>query len=558
MACSTARRVGTVRRRAVRCVSKEGAHTPGMFAAIKDAASNALPDTVKHAAKKKVNAWRGISEDEALVREATSSAKWGPHGEELRAMARLTLDGPSGAWRETVWRVLEERMRACDGERWRQCYKALTCCEFLVAQGHERCANDIKQSGHLERLMRFEHKDERGRDEGINVREKAKKLLALVSDPEAVREARDKAERNRGKYSGMSSEQARNRSTSMSSSSFDDGNRGSVSASASVGGRSAYEAPPPAATTAPPTSSQWDQVRVPPVKNQMEQTVNASATSFAPSPMPAARAPTTESTANDSSDDEDARPNAAPKIIFRDVAAPQQTAAAFTGAIPAFAPPPRAKNASTAAINYASGAPVAAVMPGFNAAAPATSSIDDLLGGLAAPAPVVTAPAPAASAASPWAGLDLLAGGMPSAPAPAPPVMQPQAAIDPFAAAFTNASPAPQPQPQLQPFMGDFAFAPPPQQSTAAHTQTAPYAAQPMAHAPPSSSSSDPFGLASFGKPSPPPRASASPNKSTDPIDALAALTADLGVGKPQPQSSASSASSSAASMSPFAGGSLI
>ena len=530
-----------------------------MFAAIKDAASNALPDTVKHAAKKKVNAWRGISEDEALVREATSSAKWGPHGEELRAMARLTLDGPSGVWRETVWRVLEERMRACDGERWRQCYKALTCCEFLVAQGHERCANDIKQSGHLERLMRFEHKDERGRDEGINVREKAKKLLALVSDPEAVREARDKAERNRGKYSGMSSEQARNRSNSMSSSSFDDGYRGSVSASASVGGRSAYEAPTPAATTAPTTSSsQWDQVRVPPVKNQMEQTLGASATSFVPTPIPAsmpASAPTTESTANDSSDDEDARPNAAPKIIFRDVAAPQQTAAAFTGAIPAFAPPPRAKNASTAAINYASGAPMAAAMPGFNAAAPATSSIDDLLGGLAAPAPAITAPAPAASAASPWAGLDLLAGGMPSAPVPAPPVMQPQAAIDPFAAAFTNASPAPQPQPQRQPFMGDFAFAPPPQHSSAAHTQTAPYVAQPMTHAPSSSSSSDPFGLASFGKPSPPPRASASPNKSTDPIDALAALTADLGVGKTQPHSSASS---SAAPLSPFAGGSLI
>ena len=534
------------------------AHLAGMFAAIKDAASNALPDTVKHAAKKKVNAWRGISEDEALVRDATSSAKWGPHGEELRAMARLTLDGPSGVWRETVWRVLEERMRACDGERWRQCYKALTCCEFLVAQGHERCANDIKQSGHLERLMRFEHKDERGRDEGINVREKAKKLLALVSDPEAVREARDKAERNRGKYSGMSSEQARNRSTSMSSSSFDDGYRGSVSASASVGGRSAYEAPTPAATTAPTTPSQWDQVRVPPVKNQMEQTVDASAPSFASAPMPApipASAPTTESTANDSSDDEDARPNAAPKIIFRDVAAPQQTAAAFTGAIPAFAPPPRAKNASTAAINYASGAPVAAAVPGFNAAAPATSSIDDLLGGLAAPAPAVTAPAPAASAAFPWAGLDLLAGGMPSAPVPASPVMQPQAAIDPFAAAFTKASPAPQPQPQRQSFMGDFAFAPPPQHSSAAHTQTAPYAAQPMAHAPPSSSSSDPFGLASFGKPSPPPRASASPNKSIDPIDALAALTADLGVGKTQPQSSASS---SAAPKSPFAGGSLI
>ena len=518
-----------------------------MFAAIKDAASAAVPEHVKHAAKKKVNAWRGISEHEALAREATSSAKWGPHGEELRAMARLTTQSGS-AWRETIWRVLEERMRGCEGERWRQCYKALTCCEFLVAHGHERCAQDIKASGHLQRLMRFEYKDERGRDEGVNVREKAKKLLALVSDPEAVREARDKAERNRGKYSGMSSEQARNRSSSMSSSSFDGGNSSVSAASTTAGGgfgRSAYEAP-----TAP-TASQWDQVRVPPVSSHAQRGEDASATTFAPAPTSAAT--TNKATTDDSSDDEDAaRPNAAPKIIFRDVASPRPptSAPAFSGAIPAFAPPPRAKNAATAAINYASGAPVAAAVPGMNAAPPAaTSSIDDLLGGLAAPAPAVSAPAPAA-AASPWAGLDMLAGGMASAPAS---MAQPHAAVDPFATAFSVAPPpvapaAPPQQQQQQPFMGDFAFAPPPQHASATQMRPPPYAA----HAPtPMVPSSDPFGLASFGKPSPTPHASASPKKSTKPIDALASLTADLGM-------SPNKSSSSSTPMSSFAGGSLI
>ena len=61
----------------------------------------------------------------------------------------------------------------------------------------------------MDGALRFEYKDARGKDEGVNVRHRAEKIKALVEDPRSVEEAREKAERNRGKYAGMSSEEAR-------------------------------------------------------------------------------------------------------------------------------------------------------------------------------------------------------------------------------------------------------------------------------------------------------------------------------------------------------------
>ena len=73
-----------------------------MFKAALSTIKDALPEEVKEAAKKRVNQWKGISPDEALVREATNSDKWGPHGEQLKAIARLTHDGRWPSCRRSV------------------------------------------------------------------------------------------------------------------------------------------------------------------------------------------------------------------------------------------------------------------------------------------------------------------------------------------------------------------------------------------------------------------------------------------------------------------------
>jgi len=51
--------------------------------------------------------------------------------------------------------------------------------------------------------------DEHGKDQGINVRNKVKDLVSLIQDNERLRDERKRAKKNRDKYVGMSSDDAR-------------------------------------------------------------------------------------------------------------------------------------------------------------------------------------------------------------------------------------------------------------------------------------------------------------------------------------------------------------
>ena len=48
-----------------------------------------------------------------------------------------------------------------------------------------------------------------GKDQGINVRNKVKDIIGLIQDYDRLREERKRAKKNRDKYVGMSSEDAR-------------------------------------------------------------------------------------------------------------------------------------------------------------------------------------------------------------------------------------------------------------------------------------------------------------------------------------------------------------
>ena len=152
--------------------------TATMFKAALTTIKSAIPDEVAQAAKKRVNQWKGIGDDEALVRDATNSEPWGPHGEQLRAIARLTRDGK---W-DVVREVLEKRLKSAP-EEWRRAYKALTVVEYLVANGDRAIAEDVRRRRMMDGALRFEYKDARGKDEGVNVRHRAEKIKALVEDP---------------------------------------------------------------------------------------------------------------------------------------------------------------------------------------------------------------------------------------------------------------------------------------------------------------------------------------------------------------------------------------
>ena len=185
-----------------------------------------LPHALQQKVRKGVYALKGLSECEQLVLESTDKEKWGPHGEQLKSLAEKTVAEEEGmrgrggnnnnnnnnnnneeSDTRIILRVLfENRLKKRDLE-WRLCYKALTVIDYLIANGSETIVREIQRriGRDLQPLKTFEHRDpEKGRDEGINIRQKVTNMIALLEDPERVREVREKARMNRGKYSGMS------------------------------------------------------------------------------------------------------------------------------------------------------------------------------------------------------------------------------------------------------------------------------------------------------------------------------------------------------------------
>ena len=82
--------------------------------------------------------------------------------------------------------------------------------DYLVKHGSERVITTTRDHLYdLRALEHFTHVDDKGKDQGINVRQRAKDLLSLITDDAFLREERKKAKKNRDKYVGVGSEGSR-------------------------------------------------------------------------------------------------------------------------------------------------------------------------------------------------------------------------------------------------------------------------------------------------------------------------------------------------------------
>lgn len=100
--------------------------------------------------------------------------------------------------------MIYRRFTEKSAEEWRQIYKALQLLEFLIKHGSERVIDDAR--GHitlLKMLRQFHYIDPNGKDQGINVRNRAKELSDLLGDVEKIRSERKKARANKAKYTGV-------------------------------------------------------------------------------------------------------------------------------------------------------------------------------------------------------------------------------------------------------------------------------------------------------------------------------------------------------------------
>jgi epsin len=100
--------------------------------------------------------------------------------------------------------MIYKRFTEKAAEEWRQIYKALQLLEFLIKNGSERVIDDARSHLTLLKMLRqFHFIDPNGKDQGLNVRNRAKELAELLSDVERIRAERKKARANRSKYTGV-------------------------------------------------------------------------------------------------------------------------------------------------------------------------------------------------------------------------------------------------------------------------------------------------------------------------------------------------------------------
>lgn len=138
---------------------------------------------------------------ESKVREATNNEPWGCPSSVMQEIANGTYNYQT---LNEIMPMIYKRFTEKSAEEWRQIYKALQLLEFLIKNGAERVIDDIRSHLSLLKMLRqFHYTDENGKDQGINVRNRSKELVELLSDVERIRAERKKARQTRNKYGGV-------------------------------------------------------------------------------------------------------------------------------------------------------------------------------------------------------------------------------------------------------------------------------------------------------------------------------------------------------------------
>ncbi|KAI1384338.1 ENTH-domain-containing protein [Hypoxylon trugodes] len=171
------------------------------FNSLKDQVSNLTLYDLKAGVRKVQNAVMNYTEMEAKVREATNNEPWGASSTIMQEIANGTFNYQT---LNEIMPMIYRRFTEKAAEEWRQIYKALQLLEFLIKHGSERVIDDAR--GHitlLKMLRQFHFIDQNGKDQGINVRNRAKELAELLGDVERIRSERKKARANKAKYTGV-------------------------------------------------------------------------------------------------------------------------------------------------------------------------------------------------------------------------------------------------------------------------------------------------------------------------------------------------------------------
>ncbi|KAF7974754.1 hypothetical protein HWV62_11341 [Athelia sp. TMB] len=142
-----------------------------------------------------------VSEMEAKVREATNDEPWGASSTLMQDIATGTFNFQNF---NEIMPCIYARFMEKEARQWREIYKALQLLEYLIKHGSERVVDDARSHiSTIKMLRNFHYIDDKGKDEGINVRNRSRELTELLSDVEKIRGERRKAKANKHKYTGV-------------------------------------------------------------------------------------------------------------------------------------------------------------------------------------------------------------------------------------------------------------------------------------------------------------------------------------------------------------------
>ncbi|KAI9344182.1 hypothetical protein DFJ73DRAFT_840420 [Zopfochytrium polystomum] len=147
------------------------------------------------------NAVLQLTEYQVKVLDATNNDPWGASSTLMTEIANATNNYQ---YFSEIMDTLYKRLQESPGPYWRQPYKALQLLEYLIKNGSERVVDYARERIYEVKAMRnFHYIDEKGKDQGINIRQRAKEIVDLLGDTEKIRLSRIKAKENRAKYTGV-------------------------------------------------------------------------------------------------------------------------------------------------------------------------------------------------------------------------------------------------------------------------------------------------------------------------------------------------------------------
>ncbi|KAL7006593.1 hypothetical protein EMMF5_003759 [Cystobasidiomycetes sp. EMM_F5] len=133
------------------------------------------------------------------VRHATSNDPWGPSGSEMNEIAQATYNQQDFI---EIMETMDRRMND-KGKNWRHVFKTLTVLDYILHAGSENVVLYFQENIYLVKTLReFVFVDEDGKDQGANVRQKAKDIVNLLQDDARIRSQRRQRSDMRDRMNG--------------------------------------------------------------------------------------------------------------------------------------------------------------------------------------------------------------------------------------------------------------------------------------------------------------------------------------------------------------------